>query len=133
MDYNRLLVYKNNINKLIFYKGFCPCTQERASAAIFAMGNRNEVDYRVIINIQYKYNNDWRPNCFDISKYDTFGETKTSLFSLNNCFKIKDVIINQELKKGEILLESVGIKKNENIQEIKDIIYNENGNFLNFV
>jgi len=27
----------------------------------------------------------------------------------------------------------VGIKRDENLKEVKDIIYNENENFLNFV
>ena len=34
MDYNRLLEYKNNKGKLIFYKGFCPATKERPASEL---------------------------------------------------------------------------------------------------
>jgi hypothetical protein len=124
MDKNQLSEYKKNINKLIFYKGFCPATKERAVAAVFGsvLGNNN--GYSVIETINYKYKNNWRPYCFDISKFDTFLETKTALFTLYTCFKIKGVKINEENRTAEILLDSVGIKMDENKEKINDIIYN---------
>ena len=125
MDYNRLLEYKNNKGKLIFYKGFCPATKERPAAAVFGRVVGNIEGYSVIENINYKYKNEWRPYCFDISKYDTFNDMKTALFTLYSCFKIKEVQIDEENKSAEILLDSVGIKMDENKKEIKDIIYKD--------
>ena len=125
MDYNRLLEYKNNKGKLIFYKGFCPATKERPAAAVFGRVVGNIEGYSVIENINYKYKNEWRPYCFDISKYDTFNDMKTALFTLYSCFKIKEVQIDEENKSAEILLDSVGIKMDENKKEISDIIYKD--------
>ena len=125
MDYNRLLEYKNNIGKLIFYKGFCPATKVRAAAAIFGRAIGNTKDYSVIEVINYKFQSGWRPYCFDISKYDTFREMESALFTLYTCFKIKDVKIDENNKTAEILLDSVGIKTGESIKDIKNIIYND--------
>ena len=125
MDYNRLLEYKNNIGKLIFYKGFCPATKVRAAAAIFGRAIGNTKDYSVIEVIQYKFQSGWRPYCFDISKYDTFREMETALFTLYTCFKIKDVKIDENNKTAEIFLDSVGIKTGESIKDIKNIVYND--------
>jgi len=124
MDYKRLLEYKNNKGKLIFYKGFCPAIKERPVAAIFGRAGNNE-EYSVIETINYKYKNDWRPYCFDTTKYRRFSDMKTGLFTLYACFKIIDVQINEENKSGEILLDSVGIKMDENKKEINDIIYKD--------
>ena len=133
MDYNRLLEYKNNKNKLIFYIGFCPATKVTAAAAVFgrAIGNTN--DFNVIERIKYKYKREWKANCYDFTKYDTFREMQTYLFTLFTCFKIKDVIIKESNKTAEILLESVGIKIDENLTHINNIIYNENQSVLEFV
>ena len=87
------------------------------------MGNTE--DYSVIETINYKYRNIWRPYCFDITKYDTFSATKTALFTLYTCFKIKEVEIDEENKSAEILLDSVGIKMDENKKEITNITYND--------
>ena len=125
LDYNRLLEYKNNIGKLIFYKGFCPATKVRAAAAIFGRAIGNNENYSVIEVIHYKFQSGWKPYCFDISKYDTFREMEAALFTLYTCFKIKDVRIDENNKTAEILLDSVGIKVDENIKEIKNIIYND--------
>ena len=133
MDYQQLLEYKNNIGKLIFYKGFCPATKIRAAAAIFARANGNADKYSVIALIHYKFQSDWRPYCFDISKYDTFRETESALFTLYTCFKIKDVKIDQNNKTAEILLDSVGIKMDENKKDIKNIIYNDEQSVLEIV
>jgi len=133
MDYQQLLEYKNNIGKLIFYKGFCPATKIRAAAAIFARANGNADKYSVIALIHYKFQSDWRPYCFDISKYDTFRETESALFTLYTCFKIKDVKIDQNNKTAEILLDSVGIKIDENKKDIKNIIYNDEQSVLEIV
>jgi len=124
MDYKELLEYQNNKDKLIFYKGFCPATKERAAAAMFGRAVKNTEDYSVIENINYKFKSNWRPYCFDISKYDTFRETQTALFTLYTCFKIKDVKIDKDNKTAEILLDSVGIKMDENKKEINNITYN---------
>ena len=133
MEYNRLLEYKNNINKLIFYKGFCPASKNPAAAATFGRAIGNTEDFNVIIRIKYKYKREWTPNCYDISKYDTFREIQTYLFTLFTCFKIKDVIIKENDRTAEILLESVGIKIDENLKQIEDVIYNENEAVLEFV
>jgi hypothetical protein len=133
MDYNRLLEYKNNINKLIFYKGFCPASKNPAAAATFGRAIGNTEDFNVIIRIKYKYKREWTPNCYDISKYDTFREIEAYLFTLFTCFKIKDVIIKENIRTAEILLESVGIKIDENSKQFRDVIYNENESFLEFV
>lgn len=58
---------------------------------------------------------------------------QTYLFTLFTCFKIKDVLIRENNKTAEILLESVGIKIDENLTHVKDIIYNENDVVLEFV
>ena len=58
---------------------------------------------------------------------------QTYLFTLFTCFKIKDVIIKESNKTAEILLESVGIKIDENLTHINNIIYNENQSVLEFV
>ena len=50
---------------------------------------------------------------------------KTALFTLYSCFKIKEVQIDEENKSAEILLDSVGIKMDENKNEISDIIYKD--------
>ena len=69
-------------------------------------------------------------HCFDISKYDTFRETQTALFTLYTCFKIKDVKIDKDNKTAEILLDSVGIKMDENQKEINNITYNHRESVL---
>lgn len=133
MNYQRLLEYQNNINKLIFYKGFCPATRERSAAAVFGRAVKNNDNYSVIEIINYKFQSGWKPYCFDISKYDTFRETKTALFTLYTCFKIKDVKIDKENKSAEILLDSVGIKMDINKKKISNIIYNTREEVLEVV
>jgi len=130
MDHKELLEYQNNKDKLIFYKGFCPATKERAAAAMFGRAVKNTEDYSVIEIINYKFQSSWRPYCFDISKYDTFRETQTALFTLYTCFKIKDVKIDEDNKTAEILLDSVGIKMDENQKEINNITYNHRESVL---
>jgi len=132
MDYDRLLEYKKNINKLIFYKGFCPASRIQAAAAMFGMTIGNTDDYKVIIRINYKYKKEWIPNCYDISKYDTFRETESYLFTLYTCFKIKEVKITENLKTAEILLDSVGIKMDKKLKKITSVNYNENESVLEF-
>ena len=133
MDYNRLSEYNNNKNKLIFYIGFCPSTKVPAAAAVFGRAIGNTDDFNVIIRIKYKYKREWKANCYNFTKYDTFREMQTYLFTLFTCFKIKDVLIRENNKTAEILLESVGIKIDENLTHVKDIIYNENDVVLEFV
>ena len=132
MDYDRLLEYKKNINKLIFYKGFCPATRIQAAAAMFGMSIGNTQEYNVIIRINYKYKKEWIPNCYDISKYDTFRETESYLFTLYTCFKIKEVKIIENSRTAEILLDSVGIKMDKNLKKISSVVYNENESVLEF-
>lgn len=133
MDYNLLLSYQNNKNKIIFFKGFCSASKSHDIAIPYANVFGNSEAYSVIITINYKFTREWVPYCFDISKFEKFENEKTVLFAPDICFKIKEVKIDKQLKRAEILLDSVGIKRDENLKEVKDIIYNENENFLNFV
>ena len=133
MEYNELLEYKNNIDKLIFFKGFCTATPFRAVASVYARNNAKLEDYRVISTINYKIDQTLRPYCFDISAYDIYKETKNALFTLFTCFKIKDVIIDEKNKSAEILLDSVGIKMNDSNNEIKNIIYKVQESVLEIV
>ena len=133
LEYNELLEYKNNIDKLIFYKGFCTATPFRAVASVYSRNNAKIGDYRVITTINYKIDQTLRPYCFDISEFDVFKETKTGLFTLFTCFKVKDVKIDENKKSAEILLDSVGIKMNDSNNEIKNIIYKVKESVLEIV
>ena len=133
MDLKQLINYEKEKNKIIFYKGFCSATKSRDIAIPYSNVLGNSEAYSVITTINYKINKDLAPNCFDISKFDKFKNEQTVLFAPNTCFKIKEVKLDKPSKKAEILVDSVGIKRDENIKEVKDIIYNESENFFKVI
>ena len=133
MGHNQLLSYQNNINKIIFFKGFCSASKSLEIAIPYANVFGNSEAYSVITTINYKFKRDWVPYCFDISKFEKFENEKTVLFAPDICFKIKEVYIDEQHKTAKILLDSVGIKRDENLKEVKDIIYDGNENFFNVV
>ena len=133
MDYKEILNYQKKINKIIFFKGFCSASKSLEIATPYSNAYGNSEAYSVITTINYKIKRDWVPYCFDISKFEKFENEKTVLFAPDTCFKIKGVDIDEQLKKAEILLDSVGIKRERNLKEVNDIIYNENENFFNVV
>ena len=93
MTYNQLVKYKNNLNKILFYKGFCSASKLRPVAAMYARTHGNQELYSVIIEINYIFKKNWKPYCFDISKFSKFEETEKVLFTLHTCFKIRKVNI----------------------------------------
>ena len=133
MDHNQIINYQKKKNKIIFYKGFCSATKSRDIAIPYSNILGNSEAYSVITTINYKINKDLSPNCFDISKFDKFKNEQTVLFAPNTCFKIKEVKLDKPSKKAEILVDSVGIKRDENVKEVKDIIYKESGNFFQVI
>ena len=133
MDHNQIINYQKKKNKIIFYKGFCSATKSRDIAIPYSNILGNSEAYSVITTINYKIHKDWVPNCFDISEFVKFKNEKTVLFAPDTCFKIKEVNINEPNKKADILVDSVGIKRDENVKEVKDIIYKESGNFFQVI
>jgi hypothetical protein len=133
MDYKEILNYQKKINKIIFFKGFCSASKSLEIATPYSNVYGNSEAYSVITTINYKIKRDWVPYCFDISEFEKFENQKTVLFAPDTCFKIKGVDIDEQHKKAKILLDSVGIKRDRNLKEVKDIIYNENENFFNVV
>ena len=133
MVFEQLCDYQENKNKIIFFKGFCSASKSIDIAIPYSNVFGNSEAFSVITTINYKINRGWVPYCFDISKFEKFKSEKTVLFAPNTCFKIKDVKIDKPHKKAEILVDSIGIKRNENVKEVKDIIYNESGNFFQVI
>ena len=133
MSHEHLMNYQKKKNELIFYKGFCSATKSRDIAIPYSNVLGNSEAYSVITTINYKIQKDWLPNCFDISEFEKFQNEKTVLFAPDTCFKIKDVNIDEPNKKADILVDSVGIKRDENVKEIKDISYIESGNFFKVI
>ena len=133
MTYNQLVKYKNNLNKILFYKGFCSASKLRPVAAMYARTHGNQELYSVIIEINYIFKKNWKPYCFDISKFSKFEETQKVLFTLHTCFKIRKVNIQEIEKKAEIIFDGIGIKVDKNLTEVNDITFIEKDNVLQVI
>ena len=111
MSYNDLIKFRNNINKIIIYKGFCSASKSRGVASVYARVHENTNAYSVIVTINYKMKKNWCPYCFDVSHFSKYEEQEKVIFSVFSCFKIIKVEINENEKKAEIILNSLGRKK----------------------
>ena len=54
MNYKDLIKFRNNINKIIIYKGFCSASKSRGVASVYARVHENIDCYSVIVTINYK-------------------------------------------------------------------------------
>ena len=117
MSFSELLVFQENINKPIFYKGLMSASFSEAIATCYARTHGNkEKDYSVIITINFKYRNNWIP-CLDISSVSNYEEQQKVLIEAFSCFIIKEVIIKEKDKKAKILLELAGKEEIEIIEK----------------
>lgn len=149
IDIDDLLIFKKNINKIISFKSFlnelAPLTHlhgyiykffNDASTSISSFRNNLVGKNKFSVSIKIKFNhkdNIWLPNCYSVST-SAFPEKIIQLFTF---FKIKNVLINEGIMTGEILLESIGRKeileeKMSNEFETNYIIYNANENIFEF-
>ena len=149
MDYDDLLKFKNNINKIISFKNFLNeiaptshlhgliykfannISSSMSEFKMYLLGRKN---FSVSLKIKYNHKDKkWIPNCFSVST-SAFPE---KIFQFFTFFIIKNVIINEEKETGEIELESIGRKeileeKMCNDLEKNYIIYNSNENIFEF-
>ena len=149
IDYKDLLMFKNNINKIISFKSIlneiAPVTHVHGllykfindvSSTVSSFRNNLIGKNKYYISLKIKFNhkdNIWLPNCYSVSS-TAFPE---KIFQLFTFFKIKNVIINEEKATGEISLESIGRKeiieeKMSNENEINYITFNVNENIFEF-
>ena len=109
LSYDDLIIFKDNINKIISFKGF---TSTNPSTLPFNSVNKFSNKYQVIFIINYEYKDNCEIDCFDISELSVYYAEKEYLFRLFTFFKVINVEINEEEKKAEIILNSIGRKKN---------------------
>lgn len=111
INYKDLINFRNNINNIIIYKGFCSASKSRGVASVYARVHENINTYSVIVTINYKMKKGWNPYCFDVSYFSKYEEQEKVIFSVFSCFKIIKVVIDEDEKKAEIILNSLGRKK----------------------
>ena len=64
---NHDLIYQKNINKIIFFKGFCSASKSYDIVIPYSNVFGNSEAYSVITTINYKFKRGWVTYCFDIS------------------------------------------------------------------
>ena len=148
MDYKDLIQFKNNIDKIISFKTFlneiAPLNHLHGKiyqgvnyiSSFFREAYNNYLldkrKFYVSLAIKYKHKDKiWISNCISVST-SAFPE---KIFQLFTFLRIKNVIINEEKKFGEIKLESIGRKeileeKICNDLETNYIIYNSKENIF---
>ena len=65
----------------------------------------------VLFVINYKYNRNCLPDCFDISDLSPFQSEKEHLFKPFSFYKIMDVKVNEQERKAKIFLNYIGKSK----------------------
>ena len=130
MTYDDLLKFRTNIDQILVYKGFCSASKDRGIATVYTRSHDDLNSFSVIITINYKYKEDWTPYCFDVENFSKYEEQKKVIFSMFSCFKIKKVSIEEKNKKAEIILDSLGRKKEI---EKKIFSYKEEVSKLEFI
>ena len=117
MNYNDLITFKNKINELFVFKGYFTCSYSREVADVYSKTYGNKELFSVIVIINYEYEDGLIPNCFVFSKLNNI------IFQIFSIFKIKNVEIDENRKKAEIILDSIGRTE---IIENKMMLYEKN-------
>ena len=110
MSYEELVSFKENINKIICFKSFLSTTKSKKIALGFISSYKDD-NYRVLLKIIYEHKDNCKIDCYNFSRLSQYKVEKEILFNLFAFFKIINVDINDNNKKAEITLYSIGKEK----------------------
>jgi len=138
INYLDALSYQIYKGKIISFQTFLSTTERKETANFFAkietpLNERQEKSmFSTIIEINYNWEKDLFPLCFDISDISYFTNEKEFLFHPYTFFKINDFSIDLSKNILELKIETIGKKEilEEQIKIGKKIILNEASNIL---
>ena len=133
-DFSELNFFKKNIDEIICIKSFISSFPDKWSAKKFII--REFFGGLFVIN--YKYNKNCLPDCFDISDISPYPIEKEHLFKPFSFFKIIDVKINEQERNAEIFLNYIGKSKDfesnlDLLNQGKNIQYNIKRNCIEII
>jgi V8-like Glu-specific endopeptidase len=116
-----LILFKENINKIISFKSFISVSPLATKISSDFM----EVDkmFQVLFKINYDYKENCELDFFDITKLSKYPGEKEHVFRIFSFFKVINVVINKNKKQAEIIMDSIGRMKGiENeLSKLKEI------------
>ena len=110
IPFEELIIFKENIGKIISFKHFLVTTRNRNVAECFLRTKKPNL-YNVLFIINYEYNEYIDFDCFNYSKLSHFPGESERLFRIFSFFLVKDIVIYEEKRRAEICLNSIGKQK----------------------
>ena len=110
IPFEELIIFKENIGKIISFKHFLVTTLYQDVAECFLRTKKPNL-YNVLFIINYEYNEYIDFDCFDYSKLSHFPGEHERLFRIFSFFLVKDIVIYEEKRRAEICLNSIGKQK----------------------